>query len=172
MAYVLKLVKINVHGIDVWPLSGCSGSLFYANNPTLKNQTMLIGYFMNHSKALVATSVLSLSLLFLGCATTVGNQNLTHMTSSDISSHIIKGKSTKADVTAYLGEPMSKYTNGGSEYWSYAYTKASGNGMAIIPFVGFLFERTAVNSTGLQVEFTLRGIVRDYSTSQTAMNVH
>lgn len=127
---------------------------------------------MNTFNNLVATSVLALSLVFVGCSTTVGNPNLLHMTSSDLSSHLIRGKSTKADVTAYLGEPISKNTNDDSEYWSYAYSKASGNAMSLIPFVGFLLQTETVNSTGVQVEFNRRGIVKDYSTSHTGMTVH
>lgn len=126
---------------------------------------------MNIFNTLVATSVLALSLIFAGCSTTAGNPDLLHMSSSDLSHHIVKGKSTKADITNYLGEPMSKNTSGDSEYWSYAYTKASSNGMGLIPFVGFLFNSESVKSTGVQVEFNRRGVVKDYSTSQTGMTV-
>ena len=126
---------------------------------------------MNIFNNLVATSILSLSLFFTGCSTTAGNPNLVHMTSNDLSSHLIKGKSTKAEVTAYLGEPISKITNDGSEYWSYSYGKASGNALSLIPFVGFLLQSVTVNSTSVQVEFNGRGIVKNYSTSQMGTTV-
>lgn len=90
----------------------------------------------------------------------------------DLSNHLIRGKSTKADVTAYHGEPISKITNDGSEYWSYGYGKASGNALSLIPFVGFLLQSETIHSTGIQVEFNQRGIVKDYSTSQMGATVH
>ncbi len=126
---------------------------------------------MKVAKVLSGTIILSLSLGFAGCASTTGNPNLLHVTSSDLSSHLLRGRSTEADVINYLGEPMSKQVNEDGEYWSYAYTKAAVNGLAFVPFVGQFLKDESVSSKSVQVLFGKNGILKSYTTGQTAMDV-
>jgi len=126
---------------------------------------------MKATKLLAGISILSISLSFAGCASTTGNPHLLNMTASDLSSHLIRGRSTQADVINYLGEPMSKLVNEDGEYWSYSYSKAAVNGLAFVPFVGQFLKDESVSSKSVQVLFGKNGILKSYTTGQTAMDV-
>lgn len=100
------------------------------------------------------------------CATNVistGSKNL----SEDILNQVIEGKTTKAEVTALLGEPSSKIRNSAvgtygmvpSEIWSYSKVDYEATFASTYNYV-------PSKTTTLSVNFDKDGIVMSYSLFQ------
>jgi hypothetical protein len=81
--------------------------------------TWLRGYSM-HKKKIAIGLLFFMALLTTGCFSS-GSLNI-----AEVPSKIIKGKSTKDDVRALLGEPQNvSHSISGDEYWSYFNTQTS-----------------------------------------------
>ncbi|WP_168403131.1 hypothetical protein [Erwinia amylovora] len=70
-------------------------------------------------KAKVAGALLTLIVLS-GCASTAGNQSIKNETQQSIASKIIKGRTTKQDISREFGEPTRKTTvDTNEDMWFY-----------------------------------------------------
>ncbi|MFZ3052398.1 MAG: hypothetical protein WA099_03245 [Sulfuricurvum sp.] len=108
------------------------------------------------------------AILMSGCAATAGNQKLGSMEKSQLNAGIIKGKSTKQDVEALLGQ-TDKVTpsKDGGEIWTYSFARASMKPAGYIPLVNLFYTGTN-NTTKLVVaEFDANGIVKEMITKES-----
>lgn len=112
------------------------------------------------------------TLLLSGCAT-VGNHKLASMDTSVAQSTIVKGKSTKNDVIALLGEPTSESPANGSisERWVYSSSHAVPQGSNFIPFAVLFYNAQNITSKAVVVDFDENGIVKDFSAKERESKV-
>ena len=77
-------------------------------------------------------------VLMSGCATTgMGNESLRNEAEASVSQKIMKGKTTKTDVKAMFGSPIStSYTDGGLEIFTYTFDTMKLDASSYIPVVG------------------------------------
>lgn len=112
--------------------------------------------------AVLAVSVLTMT----GCAVKTGNENLGKMEKSQIDQQIIKGKSTKEDVKAMLGDPdKTDFDNNSNEKWTYIHTRKSAKGVNYVPVVNWFVAGTNDTTKTLIVLFNDNGVVKNYIAS-------
>ena len=120
----------------------------------------------NTVKKLTLTLSFCALALLAGCAST-GNQALASIDQAQIDQHLVKGKTTKADVLAYLGPANSVTTSNGTigETWMYMYASSQAKGATFIPVVGLFAGGATGNSKVLMVVFDPQGVVSRYTFS-------
>lgn len=102
------------------------------------------------------------ALLISGCAATAGNQKLGSMEKSQLNSGIVKGKSTKQDVEALLGQTDKvTTTKDGGEIWSYSFARSSLKPAAYIPLVNLFYTGTNNTTKVVVAEFDANGVVKE-----------
>ncbi|CAJ6628677.1 lipoprotein [Burkholderia pseudomallei] len=110
-------------------------------------------------KKITITAILAAAIALAGCAS-AGNQTLRSANQSEIDQHVIKGKSTKFDVEAYLGAAESvSFTDSGLEIWQYTYAKQTSKAINFIPVVGILAGGADVDKKVLTILFNDKGVV-------------
>lgn len=108
------------------------------------------------------------AILMSGCAATAGNQKLGSMEKSQLNAGIIKGKSTKQDVEALLGQ-TDKVTpsKDGGEIWTYSFARASMKPAGYIPLVNLFYTGTNNTTKIVVAEFDANGIVKEMITKES-----
>jgi len=104
-------------------------------------------------KAKVAGSLLTIIVLS-GCASTAGNQSIKNETQQSIASKIIKGRTTKQDISREFGDPTRKTTvETNQDMWFYSIMNSNMSVMSYIPIVGIFSNGTDMKSKALTVTF-------------------
>lgn len=102
------------------------------------------------------------ALLISGCAATAGNQKLGSMEKSQLNSGIVKGKSTKQDVEALLGQTDKVApTKDGGEIWTYSFARSSLKAAGYIPLVNLFYTGTNDTTKVVVAEFDANGVVKE-----------
>ncbi|HQS67875.1 MAG TPA: hypothetical protein PLM93_11880 [Sulfuricurvum sp.] len=110
----------------------------------------------------IISAVLAGVLLMSGCAATAGNQKLGSMEKSQLNAGIVKGKSTKQDVEALLGQTDKvTTTKDGGEIWTYSFARSSLKPAAYIPLVNLFYTGTNDTTKVVVAEFDANGVVKD-----------
>lgn len=108
------------------------------------------------------------ALLLSGCAATAGNQKLGSMEKSQLNTSIVKGKSTKKDVEALLGETDKVApTKDGGEIWTYSFARASMKPAGYIPLVNLFYSGTNNTTKIVVVEFDANSVVKEMITKES-----
>jgi len=120
------------------------------------------------AKRMLALGLLLVVALVVGCAASQPKQksNLTHGT---VKKHVVKGKTSQAEVVQLLGSPNIVTKNSqGNEVWTYtrqSYDSESGGfGGGVILFGGNkAFSSSSTSSFDLIITFDKNDVVQDYS---------
>jgi outer membrane protein assembly factor BamE (lipoprotein component of BamABCDE complex) len=122
-------------------------------------------------KAKVAGALLTL-IVFSGCASTAGNQSIKNETHQSIASKIIKGRTTKQDISREFGDPTRKTTvDTNEDMWFYSIMNSNMSAMSYIPIVGIFSNGTDMKSKNLTITFT-GDKVENWSFSESNDSVH
>ncbi len=106
-----------------------------------------------------------------GCAT-AGNERMKDQTQSSVAQQIVEGKTTKAEVQASMGNANTvTFTDGGSEIWTYKYSRATPQAKNFIPIVSLFSSGADVTTKELVVMFDKSNIVSKYSMRETTEEV-
>lgn len=118
-------------------------------------------------KKLVVMSLLtSAALMMSGCAVKAGNEALGKMEKSQIEAQIVKGKSTKTDVKAMLGDPdKTDFDNNSLEKWTYIHVRKDVKAVNFIPVANWFVQGTNDTTKTLVVLFDDNGVVKNYINS-------
>ncbi|WP_168393536.1 hypothetical protein [Erwinia amylovora] len=104
-------------------------------------------------KAKVAGALLTLIVLS-GCASTAGNQSIKNETQQSIASKIIKGRTTKQDISREFGEPTRKTTvDTNEDMWFYSIMNSNMSAISYIPIVGLFSNGTNMKNKALTITF-------------------
>lgn len=125
----------------------------------------------NHKSNLTTAAVLALTLALLtGCAST-GNESLRKETEASVSEKVVEGKTTKEEVRAMFGSPLStSFTDGGLEIWKYELSKMSSNAINYVPYINLLASGHHGVKKELVIMFDDKGVVKKRSMSESAVN--
>ncbi|WP_337029424.1 hypothetical protein [Pantoea agglomerans] len=100
-----------------------------------------------------AGSLLTIIVLS-GCASTAGNQSIKNETQQSIASKIIKGRTTKQDISREFGDPTRKTTvDTNQDMWFYSIMNSNMSAMSYIPIVGIFSNGTDMKSKALTITF-------------------
>jgi len=120
---------------------------------------------MRKISVVAATAVLVLTTM-TGCAVKAGNENLGKMEKSQLEQGIVKGKSTKTDVKAMLGDPdKSDFDNNSLEKWTYVHVRKDAKAVNYVPVVNWFVAGTNDTTKTLVVLFDDNGIVKNFINS-------
>lgn len=119
---------------------------------------------------LAIISVLSLSMALAGCASS-GNNSIANESQASIQTKLVKGQTTKQQVEAYFGGPMSvSFNSDGFEVWSYILANTQIKGTSFIPFYG-MFDSGATTKMKHLVILFKDDKVDKYTLSDTTSEV-
>jgi len=101
--------------------------------------------------------LLSLSILISGCASS-GNKQIAD---TGAVAKIEEGKSTKADVRAFVGQPTKvNFRDDNTEVWEYVYTRGQMRPATLIPVVGWFAGGMDTTGSTLTILFNKDNIVQ------------
>lgn len=125
---------------------------------------------MNKITAVVVFSLITCVLS--SCASTAGNQSIKNETQQSITSKIIEGKTTEAEVLSIYGEPISKtYVDSNNERWLYSLVNSKMTAATYIPIIGLFSNGTEMKAKSLSILFE-NGKVATWSLSEGNNSVH
>ncbi len=105
----------------------------------------------------------------IGCAS-VGNESLRKESESSVTSKIIQGKTSKAEVRAIFGSPnKTSFTDGGLEIWNFDFTNVSADAISYVPIVNLFGASSSGKKKELVVMFDQSDVVKRYSMSESAV---
>lgn len=108
------------------------------------------------------------TLLLSGCAATAGNHKLGSLEKGQLNAGIVKGKSTKQDVEALLGQTdRVTPSKDGGEVWTYTFARASLKPAGYIPLVNMFYTGTNNTTKIVVAEFDVNGVVKDVITKES-----
>lgn len=114
--------------------------------------------------------LLSVALFSAGCVSQ-GNKVLKDETSKTVSQKIVKGKTTKDQVRATYGDPLTtSFTDSGNEIWRYEFVKGHAKASNYIPLVNLFASGSTGDKKELVVFFDKRGVVKNYSMSTSKVD--
>jgi len=103
---------------------------------------------------------------YSGCGVKSGNKIIFSMSKQDMAKTIIKGKTTKAELSKVLGQPQSvDFTGAGDEKWLYRNISSQAKLTNFIPIVGAISSGTDDKTRTLVIIFDKQGVVKNYSYS-------
>mgnify|MGYP000181160760 CR=1 FL=1 len=110
----------------------------------------------------VLASAVALMLLS-GCASKTGNEALEKANSQSIESILIKGTTTKAEVTDYFGEPQEvDFMDNGQEKWKYSHVRKSLKAINYVPVANWFIGGTNDTTKSLVLLF-YKDVLVNYS---------
>lgn len=119
---------------------------------------------MNSSKYLILASLL---LALGGCAST-GSMAMKNENTTTLQQKIIKGKTTKQEITQLFGEPQSRSVDDrGNETWTYSYSNSTSNIANFIPYAGALIGGAESKTRIMTVTFYKSNRVKTYNLSES-----
>jgi outer membrane protein assembly factor BamE (lipoprotein component of BamABCDE complex) len=111
--------------------------------------------------------VCAAALVVAGCAS-VGNENLRNESQTSIEQKIVKGKTTKAEVSATLGSPDdTSFTDSGNEIWKYRHVVSTAKASSFIPVISLFAAGSDQEKKEVVVLFDKAGVVTNYTFSAT-----
>ena len=114
-------------------------------------------------RKILTIASLSIAVLLAGCASS-GNMTLRDANQQQVDAHLTRGKTTKADVTTYLGAPDEvSFGDSGGEQWTYQYAHATTKAITLVPVVGLFAGGQNLDKKQLVVLFDDKGVVRKYT---------
>lgn len=116
--------------------------------------------------------IVPLLLVFsLTACVSSGNQELKNETQESVKTKLLKGKTTKEEVTSQFGEPYSRSTlDSGEEVWSYAMHNSQMSATSYIPIIGLFAGGRDNQSKTLQITFNGK-VVDKWSFSSGSNNI-
>lgn len=102
-----------------------------------------------------------------GCAS-IGNEKLRNESQTSIEQKIVKGTTTKAEVSASLGSPdETSFTDSGNEIWKYRHVVSTLKASTLIPVVNWFAAGSDQEKKEIVVLFDRNGVVSNYTFSAT-----
>ncbi len=113
-----------------------------------------------------------LSAGLVGCSSQ-GNQQIDHLTASQVSRKIIRGKTTSCQVKDDLGDPLKvSYNSNGCQQWEYDYTRLHLTTTDFLPFINAVETNARGTRKSLVILFNRHGVVEHYSLTCSKIYKH
>lgn len=107
------------------------------------------------------------ALMLTGCVST-GNVVMKEQNQQSIENAIVKGKTTKQDVSKVFGSADSvSFTDSGNEVWTYRHSRSTPMARNFIPYNFFSLGEN-IKTKELVILFDAKGVVTNYTFRETA----
>lgn len=127
---------------------------------------------MNRNAYSIISAALLTSLLLAGCASE-GNLSIADQTQQTVSTKLVPGKSTQADVREAFGDPTkTTFTDSGNEVWEYDYSKSHAKAQNFIPLVSAFTSGSTGKKKTLVVFFDKNGLLKNFRMSSSDIDTH
>lgn len=128
---------------------------------------ILLEKFYNGELYVKKNSLNIIVSLISGCAS-MGNESLRHETEMTMQKKIIEGKTTKQQVKAIFGSPLStSFTDGGLEIATYEFSNVKADAINYIPIVGMFGGTASGKKKELVIMYDKNNVVKRYSMSES-----
>lgn len=119
---------------------------------------------MKSTKLLVLIPLLAA----LGGCVSSGSMAMKNENTTTLQQKIIKGETTKQEITQMFGEPQSRSVDHqGNETWVYSYTNAQSNVANFIPYASMVMSGSQSKTRNMIVTFFKNSKVKTYSFSES-----
>jgi hypothetical protein len=116
------------------------------------------------NKTFTFSLVAAMTLIMSGCAIKTGNMTLEKMEKSHVNSQIIKGKSTKEEIIAIMGDPdRADFDNNGDEKWTYSHLRKDSKGVNFFPIISWFVSGTNDTTKTLTILFNTNDTIKNYT---------
>ena len=118
----------------------------------------------------VVVLVLAISFVVSGCAS-VGNKALKKETKETVEQKIVKGKTTKEEIKAMFGDPVStNFTDSGNLIWHYEFVNTQAKAVNFIPIINLFESGMEGEKKELVIFFDKNGVVQNFSMSTSEVD--
>ncbi len=102
----------------------------------------------------------------------MGNESIADATSESVSKHLIKGKTTQADVRKVFGDPIkTSFSSNANESWEYEFSRMQSKVTNFIPYVNLVHSGAEGDKKSLVIFFDRAKVVQDYTMSTSKIDV-
>ena len=123
------------------------------------------------AKVQVVFATLILSLMAAGCASG-GNERIADETNESVAAHMVKGKTTQAEVRRVYGDPIkTSFSDSGNESWEYEFTRLEPKATNFIPYVNLIHSGAEGEKKSLVIFFDKHKVVQQYTMSASKVDV-
>lgn len=123
------------------------------------------------NKLFLSLSTVAVLITATGCTTTAGNQSLAKESAVDFKAKVVEGKTTRSEVIAMYGLPMSKNYDNGNEVAHYAFSKLTPNATNYIPVVNWFVRGATGFTRSMTIVYDDAGVVKKATLDDSALGV-
>jgi hypothetical protein len=106
-----------------------------------------------------------------GCMSS-GNESIADATGATVSTQLVKGKTTQAEVRRLYGDPIkTSFSSNGFETWEYEFVRMQSKPTNFIPYVSLVHSGAEGDKKALVVFFDKQKVVQDYTMSTSRIDV-
>lgn len=114
---------------------------------------------------------LLLSCVLAACASS-GNDSIADATGASVAARLHKGRTTQAEVRKLYGDPIkTSFSSNGYESWEYEFTRLQSRPTNFIPYVNLVHSGADGEKKSLVIFFDKRKVVRDFTMSQSKVEI-
>jgi len=116
-------------------------------------------------------ATIALQALLVAC-TSAGNERIADLTQSNLSSDIVKGKTTQAQVRQLYGDPIkTSFTDSGNESWEYEFSRLQSKPTNFIPYVNLIQSGAEGDKKSIVFFFNRDKVVLNYTLSNSKVDI-
>jgi outer membrane protein assembly factor BamE (lipoprotein component of BamABCDE complex) len=110
--------------------------------------------------------------LLAACAASSGNERIADLTQANLSTDIVKGKTTQAQVRQLYGDPIkTSFTDSGNETWEYEFSRLEAKAINYVPYVNLIQSGADGDKKTIVFLFDKNKIVQNYTLSVSKVEV-
>lgn len=109
---------------------------------------------------------------FLGGCASSGNESIADASIETVSTQLVKGHTTQAQVRALYGDPIkTSFTDSGNESWEYEFSRLRSKPTNFVPYVNMIHSGAEGDKKSLVIFFDKRRIVQQYTMSTSRVDI-
>ena len=106
-----------------------------------------------------------------GCVS-AGNSSIAEATTASVSSELVKGQTTQAQVRRIYGDPIkTSFSSNGRETWEYEFSRLQSKPTNFIPYVNLVHSGAEGHKKSLVIFFDTNKVVHDYTMSTSQVDI-
>jgi hypothetical protein len=118
-------------------------------------------------------TIIGLCGLLIACTTTVGNERIADLTQENLSSNVVKGRTTQAQIRQLYGDPLkTSFTDGGNEIWEYEFSRLQAKPESYVPYVNLIQSGAEGDKKMLVFFFDRKKVVQNYALSNSKVDIN
>jgi hypothetical protein len=108
----------------------------------------------------------------LGACASSGNERIADLTQSNLSSDVVKGRTTQTQIRGLYGDPIkTSFTDSGNESWEYEFSRLKSKPTNFIPYVNLIHSGAEGDKKTLVFFFDRNKVMQSYTLSNSKVDI-